>query len=126
MEKFSIGGSKPKTKVIITTNNNGVLHRYQPKRFEKKYRQNAKIEGKRPGKILFRLASDLFRTLSEFLDQSHTELKKTKAVRDYSLHSVKNFSISTFQSNHENSITIQRLKLIQNEKPATPKKLCFI
>ena len=57
--------------------------------------------------IVFRLASDLFRTLCEFLDQSQTEIKKTKAVLDYFLHSVKNYSISKFQSNHENSIAIQ-------------------
>ena len=57
--------------------------------------------------ILFRLASDLFRTLCEFLDQSQTEIKKTKAVLDYFLHSVKNYSISKFQSNHEHSIAIQ-------------------
>ena len=57
--------------------------------------------------IVFRLASDLFRTLCEFLDQSQTEIKKTKAVGDYFLHSVKNYSISKFQSNHENSIAIQ-------------------
>ena len=57
--------------------------------------------------ILFRLASDLFRTLWEFLDQSQTEIKKTKAVGDYFLRSIKNYSISKFQSNHENSIAIQ-------------------
>ena len=57
--------------------------------------------------IVFRLASDLFRTLCEFLDQSQNEIKKTKAVGDYFLHSVKNYSISKFQSNHENSIAIQ-------------------
>ena len=57
--------------------------------------------------ILFRLASDLFRTLCEFLDQSQTEIKKTKAVLDYFLHSVKKYAISKFQSNHENSIAIQ-------------------
>ena len=57
--------------------------------------------------ILFRLASDLFRTLCEFLDQSQTEIKKTKAVLDYFLNSVKKYSISKFQSNHENSIAIQ-------------------
>ena len=81
--------------------------------------------GKRPVTILSRLPSDLFRTLSEFLDQSQTEIKKTKAVRDYFLHSVKNYSISKFQSNHENSIAIQELKLIQTKKPATSKNVMF-
>ena len=66
-----------------------------------------KLITKLPVTILFRLASYLFRTLCEFLDQSQTEIKKTKAVRDYFLHSVKNYSISKFQSNHENSIAIQ-------------------
>ena len=69
--------------------------------------------------ILFRLASYLFRTLCEFLDQSQNEIKKTKEVGDYFLHSVKNYSMSKFQSNHENSIAIQRLKLIQTEKLTT-------
>ena len=75
--------------------------------------------------ILSRLPSDLFSTLSEFLDQSQTEIKKTKAVGDYFLHSVKNYSISKFQSNHENSIAIQELKLIQTKKPATSKNVMF-
>ena len=81
--------------------------------------QTTEIEGKWPVTILFRLASDLFRTLCEFLDQSQTEIKKTKEVGDYFLHSVKNYSISKFQSNHENSIAIQWLKLIQTEKLTT-------
>ena len=81
--------------------------------------QTTEIEGKWPVTILFRLASDLFRTLCEILDQSQTEIKKTKALLDYFLHSVKKYSISKFQSNHENSIAIQWLKLIQTEKLAT-------
>ena len=59
---------------------------------------------------IFRLASYLFRTLSEFpstRDQSQNEIKKTKAAGDYFLHSVKKYSTSKFQSNHENSIAIQ-------------------
>ena len=75
--------------------------------------------------ILFRLASDLFRTLCEFLDQSQTEIKKTKAVRDYFLHPVKNYSTSKFQPEHEKSIATHWLKLIQTEKPTTFKKLCL-
>ena len=51
--------------------------------------------------------------------------KETKAVGDYFLHSVKNYSISKFQSNHENSIAIQELKLIQTKKPATSKNVMF-
>ena len=77
--------------------------------------QTTEIGSKWPVTILFRLVSDLFRTLCQFLDQSQTEIKKTKAVLDYFLHSVKKYSISKFQSNHENSIAIQWLKLIQTE-----------
>ena len=65
--------------------------------------------------------SDFFRALCEFLDQSHTDIRKTKAVRDYFLHSLANYYISKFQSNYENSIAIQRLKLIQTEQPANSK-----
>ena len=80
-------------------------------RFQRKYKQTTKIGGQRSVAILFRLASDFFRTLGEFLGQSETDIKKTKSVQDNFLQSVKNYSVSKFQSNHENSIAIQRLKL---------------
>ena len=74
-----MAGVNQKHKVITTANNNVVLHRYQPKSFEKKYRQTTKIGGgggdKLPVTIIFRLASDLFRTLCEFLDQSQKKKK---------------------------------------------------
>ena len=72
-----MAGVDQKHKVITTANNNEVLHRYQPKSFEKKYRQTTKIGGggKLPVTILFRLVSDLFRTLCEFLDQSQKKEK---------------------------------------------------
>ena len=76
-------------------------------RFQRKYKQTTKIGGKRSVAVIFRLASDFFRTLSEFPDKSQTEIKKTKSVRDYFSQSVKNYSLSKFQSNHENSIAIQ-------------------
>ena len=40
-----MAGVNQKHKVITTANNNEVLHRYQPKSFEKKYRQTTKIGG---------------------------------------------------------------------------------
>ena len=47
LEQLSIGRRKPNTKVITTANNNEVLHRYYPMRFQRKYRHNTKLGGKR-------------------------------------------------------------------------------